>query len=167
MTIEMLKRAGWFLVFVLAQAIVLGRIHLFGVATPLLYIYFVLQFPRNFPKWAGLLWAFFLGLFIDVFQNTPGLAATSLTLIAAIQPYYLELFLSRDTAEDMKPALSTMGFTRYVYYVVPQVLLYCLLFFTLEHLSFFNLTHWGLCILGSAAITLILIFTFEVAKNRS
>ncbi len=167
MTIDMLKRAGWFVTFVLVQAIVLGRIHLFGVATPLLYIYFVVQFPRNFPKWAGLLWGFFMGFFIDMFTNTPGLAAASLTLIAAIQPYYLELFLSRDTAEDMKPALSTMGFTRYVYYVVPQVLLFCLLFFTLEHLSFFNLTHWALCILGSSVITLVLIFTFEIAKNKS
>jgi len=166
MTIEVLKRFGWFVVFVLAQAIVLGRIHLFGVATPLLYVYFVLQFPRNLPKWAGLLWGFFMGLSIDIFMNTPGLAAASLTLLAAVQPYYLELFLSRETVDDMKPAFATMGYTKYIYYAVPLVLLYCLVFFTLEHLSFFNLTHWALCTFGSVAITLVLIFTLEVAKNR-
>ncbi len=167
MTIEMLKRAGWFMVFVLVQAIVLGRIHLYGVATPLFYVYFVIQFPRNMPKWTSLLWSFFMGLSIDIFFNTPGLAAASLTAIAAIQPYYLELFMSRDSAEDMKPSLSSMGFTRYVYYAIPQIFLFCLLFFTLEHLSLFNLTHWALCILGSTLITLVLIFTFEIAKNKS
>lgn len=89
MTQDFLKRAGWFLVFVLAQAMVLGRIHLFGVATPLLYVYFVTQLPRNYPKWASLLWGFMMGLLVDIFSNTPGMASASLTLIAAIQPYYL------------------------------------------------------------------------------
>ncbi len=40
MSIDLLKRAGLFIVFALAQTIVLGRIHLFGYATPLLYVYF-------------------------------------------------------------------------------------------------------------------------------
>jgi len=166
MTIELLKRFGWFVAFVLAQAIVLGHIHLFGVATPLLYIYFILLIPRNYPKWATLLWAFFLGFFVDIFLNTPGLAAASLTLIAAIQPYYIELFVSHDSAEDMKPTLSTMGATRYTYFVVPLVLLFCLVFFSLEHLSFFNVMHWLMSVLGSTALTLIMIFTFEIAKSR-
>jgi len=166
MTIELLKRFGWFVAFVLAQVIVLGRIHLFGVATPFLYVYFILQLPRNYPKWAGLLWAFFMGLSVDIFLNTPGFAATSLTLIAAIQPYYMELFVSRDSAEDMKPAMSTMGATRYTYFVVPLVLLFCLLFFTIEHFSFFNFSHWLSCVFGSAALTLVLIFAFEIAKNK-
>lgn len=60
MTIDLLKRTGWFLVFVLAQALVLGRIHLFNCATPLLYVYFVTSFPRNYPKWGTLLWSFML-----------------------------------------------------------------------------------------------------------
>ncbi len=165
MTIELLKRFGWFVAFVLAQALVLGRIHLFGVATPLFYVYFILQLPRNYPKWASLLWGFFMGLFVDVFLNTPGFAAASLTLIAALQPYYVELFASRDTAEDMVPSLSTLGLTRYIYFAVPLVFLFCLLFFTIEHFSFFNPTHWILCVLGSTVLTLVLIFSFEVAKK--
>lgn len=166
MTIDLLKRFMWFMVFVLAQAIVLGRIHLFGVATPLFYVYFVIQFPRNYPKWANLLWSFFLGLFIDVFSNTPGLAAASLTLIAAIQPYCLEVFVPRDSAEDLKPALSTLGPTRYSYYLVFLVLMYCLVFYSLELFTFFDLEYWGLCVVGSAAITLVLIFTCELVKQR-
>ena len=166
MKIDLLKRFAWFLVFVLAQAVVLGRIHLFGVATPLLYVYFVLQFERNYPKWAVLLWSFFLGLFIDILSNTPGLAAASLTLIAAIQPYYFELFVPRDSADDLKPTLSTLGMLKYSYYAIPLVVLYCLLFYSLEFFNFYNLEYWALCVVGSAAVTLVLIYAFEIAKSR-
>ena len=166
MTEDLLKRAGWFVAFVLAQAVVLGRIHLFNCATPLLYVYFVTQFPRNYPKWAILLWAFMLGLLVDTFSNTPGLAAASLTLIAAIQPYLFELLVPRDSAENLKPSLSTLGAMKYTYYIIILVLLYCVVFYSLELFSFFNLMQWAMCIGGSTAITLLLIFTFEIAKAK-
>jgi rod shape-determining protein MreD len=166
MTTDTLKRFGWFLIFFLAQVIVLGRIHLFGVATPLLYVYFVLQFPRNYPKWALLLWSFSMGLLVDIFFNTPGVAAASLTVIAAIHPYYLELFIPHDSPEDLRPTLKTFGTMRYSNYVIPLVFVYCVLFFTLEHFSFFNAIHWLLCVVGSTLLTVALIFTFEIAKKK-
>ena len=166
MTIDLLKRAGWFIVFVLVQAVVLGRIHLFNCATPLLYVYFVTQFPRNYPKWGILLWSFMLGLMVDTFSNTPGLASASLTLIGAIQPYFFNLFVPRDSVDDLKPALSTLGPLKYSYYIVVLVVLYCLVFYSLELFNFFNWTQWALCVGGSAAVTLLLIFTFEIAKRN-
>ncbi len=165
MTIDLLKRAGWFVVFILVQALVLGRIHLFNCATPLFYVYFVSQFPRNYPKWATLLWSFMLGLMIDTFSNTPGLASASLTLTAAIQPYIFELFVPRDSVDDLKPALSTLGPLKYSYYIIILVLTYCLVFYSLELFSFFNISQWALCVAGSTAITLLLIYTFEIAKS--
>ena len=166
MTEDLLKRAGWFVVFVLAQAVVLGRIHLFNCATPLLYVYFVTQFPRNYPKWAVLLWAFLLGLLVDTFSNTPGLAAASLTLIAAIQPYYMELYVPRDSADNLLPSIKTFGPLKYAYYIVPMVLLFCILFYSLEMFTFFNLMYWLLCVAGSSFITLVLIFTIEIGRGR-
>ena len=52
MSEDFLKRLGWFALFFLIQILVLGRIHLFHYATPLLYVYFVAKFPRNHAKWA-------------------------------------------------------------------------------------------------------------------
>lgn len=165
MTVDLLKRAGWFVVFVLVQAVVLGRIHLFNYATPLLYVYFVLQLPRNYPKWGVLLWSFMLGLMVDTFSNTPGLASASLTLIGALQPYFFELFVPRDSVDDLKPALSTLGPLKYSYYAIVLVLLYCLVFYSLEYFTYFNLTQWAFSVGGSAVLTLVLIFTFEIAKS--
>ena len=167
MSIELLKRVLLFVAFVLAQALVLGRIHLFHCATPLLYVYFVTMFPRNYPKWGVLTWSFFMGLTIDIFSNTPGVAAASLTAIGAIQPYFYELFVPRDSAESLEPSLVNLGPTKYSYYIVILVAIYCLLFFTLELFNFDNLIEWLMSVVGSTSITLALIFTFEIAKGKA
>ena len=166
MKADILKRAGIFVIFVLAQAIVLGRIHLFHYVTPLLYVYFVLSFERNYPKWAILLWSFAMGLAVDIFANTSGLAAASLTPIGALQPYYLELFVPRDSAENMKPTIQTLGPSKYSTYIVPLTLLYCIVFYSLEFFNFYNWMQWLFCVVGSTAITLVLIYTFEIFKSR-
>jgi hypothetical protein len=73
----------------------------------------------------------------------------------------------RDSVDDLKPALSTIGPLKYSYYIITLVLLYCLMFFSLELFTYFNWVQWALCVGGSTAITLMLIFTFEIAKlNR-
>jgi rod shape-determining protein MreD len=166
MTTDFLKRIVLFLVFVLAQALVLGGIHLFNCATPLLYVYFVMMFPRNYPKWALLLWSFTMGLLIDVLFNTPGLAAASITLIAAIQPYLLEAFTTQDSAENLEPTLKTLGWEKYTTYAVMTVLIFCIVIYSLEMFSFFNLLHWAMCIIGSTLITLVFIFTFEITRSK-
>lgn len=166
MSVDVLKRTALFVAFALAQALILGRIHLFGYATPLFYVYFVILFPRNYPKWGIMLWSFLLGLTIDIFSNTPGLAAASMTLIAAIQPYYLEMFVSREDFEELQPSMKNLGVVKYLYYSVVLTVLYCVVFFTLESFSFFNLGEWLKCTLGSAAITLVLLLTFENVANR-
>ena len=166
MTIDSFRRLILFVVLCMVQALVLNRVHLFNYAIPLFYVYFVLSFPRNYPKWAILLWSFAMGLFVDIFANTPGLAAASMTLIAAIQPYYLELFVPRDSAENMKPTIQTLGPSKYSTYIVPLTLLYCIVFYSLEFFNFYNWMQWLFCVVGSTAITLVLIYTFEIFKSR-
>ena len=166
MSADFLKRLGLFALFFLAQVLVFGRIHLFHYATPLFYVYFVAMFPRNHEKWAILVWSFVLGLCVDIFSNTPGLAAASLTVIAAVQPYYLELYVPRDSADNLKPSMKTLGPVKFAYYIVPIVLVYCLLFYSLEMLTFFNAFYWLMCVVGSAIITLLLIFTLEIGRGN-
>ena len=62
MTEDLLRRLAMFVVLCLAQVLIVNHIHLFGVAIPLLYIYFVITFRRGTPKWMILLWGFFMGL---------------------------------------------------------------------------------------------------------
>lgn len=161
MSIDLMKRLAVFVVLALVQGLVFNHIHLFDCATPLIYIILALHFRRNHPKWAVLLWCFMLGLCIDVFANTPGVAAASMTALGLIQPYLLELFIPRDSADDLQPSARTLGVTSYFWYVTIMVLIYNLLFFTIETFNFFNWIQWLECIGGSSVITLVLILAIE------
>lgn len=77
---DFVKRLLLFLGLLLVQVLVLNHVHLFGYGTPLPYIYFAISFRRGYPKWGVLVWSFLLGLCIDMFSNTPGVAAASMTL---------------------------------------------------------------------------------------
>jgi rod shape-determining protein MreD len=165
MLLDTLRRLLIFVLLVLAQGLVFNRIQLFHCATPLLYVYFVITFRRNYPKWASLLWAFALGLCVDMFSNTPGLAAASTTLMAAIQPYLLLLFLPREAEEHLRPSAATLGFGKFFTMATIMVLLFCLTFFALEAFNFYDWQQWLLCVVGSAALTLVLIMALESLRR--
>ena len=111
MQFDIVKRTVLFVVLIVVQALVLNHIHLFGCATPLLYIYFIMLFRRNTQPWIILLSSFLLGLAVDTFSNTPGVAAGSATFLAAVQPYVLGIFIQRDSPDDLEPGIKSLGFT--------------------------------------------------------
>jgi rod shape-determining protein MreD len=166
MNIELLKRILTFIILCLVQALVLNHICLFGCATPLLYVYLVMTFRRNQPKWSLLLWCFAMGLIMDMFSNTPGVASASMTLVGLLQPYILGMFIQRDSPDDLEPSIKSIGLTSYLYFSIIIVLLYCLTFFTLEAFSFFNWLQWIECIGGSTLLTVILILVIDNIKKR-
>lgn len=165
MLIDEIRRLLTFIVFVAVQSLLLNHIQLFHCATPLLYVYFAIIIPRGYPKWASLLWCFALGLFIDMFSNTPGVASGSMTFAAAIQPFLLELFLPREPEEKIRSSAAALGFGKFATMSTIIVLLFCLVFFSLEAFSFTDWQQWLLSIGGSTLLTLILIFTLESLRK--
>jgi rod shape-determining protein MreD len=165
MAVDTFRKAIVFVVLLLSQALVFNHIRLLGCATVLLYVYFVVMFPRNYPRWALLLWSFFMGLSVDLFSNTPGLTAASLTLTGFLQPYLLELFLPREAAENIKSSVATLGFVKFLTLASALVLIHCVVFFTLEAFSFFNWMQWMLNIVGTTLLTLIILMTLETIRK--
>lgn len=161
MSIDLLKRIVTFLILVLVQGLVFNHIHLFNCATPLLYIIMALHFPRNYPRWAVLVWCFVMGLCVDAFANTPGVATLSMTLLGMLQPYLLEVFVPRDSAEDLKPSMRTLGVMSYSWYALLLTFCYALVFFALESFNFFNWLHWLECVGASTLLTFILVLAIE------
>ena len=165
MIAEVLKRSFILVLFCLVQVMVLNRIHLFNCATPLLYVYYAIIFPRSYPKWAIMLWCFAMGLVIDAFSNTPGVASASMTLVGALQPVFLELFLPRDADEKIKVSAAALGVSKFSTLSLILTFIFCLVFFALESFSFFNWLYWLECVVGSTLLTLILIFTLECFRK--
>lgn len=166
MTTDIVRRIVAFLVLCLVQALVLNQISLFGHATPLLYIIFVITFPRNYSKVGMLLWSFALGVVCDTFTNTPGVAAAALTLMAFIQPGLLQLFIPRESPDDLNPSAQTLGWGSYAVFSLIMTFTYCLIYFMLEAFSFFNWLLWLVDALGSTFITYIFILVLENFRRK-
>ncbi|MBP5356025.1 MAG: rod shape-determining protein MreD [Prevotella sp.] len=166
MNTEILKRLLAFVLLCLVQALILNRIRLFGFATPLLPVYFVITFHRGYPKWAILIWSFLLGLCLDSFSNTPGVAAASMTLVALLQPYLLEPFIPRDSTDDLKVSVRSLGWGKFASLSFLLVVVYVAVFFTLEAFSFYNWQQWLMCIGGSTAMTYLFILVIENLRSK-
>ena len=158
---EQFRKLLFFILLLLTQVLVLNRIHLFDCATPMLYVYIMLLFRRNYPRWGILGWGFPIGRCIDIFSNTPGVAAASLTLLGLLQPYILMLFVQRDSPDDLQPSMNTLGVGNFIYYTIIVVLLYCTVFLTFETFNFFNWIQWLEGVGGSTAITVAIILVIE------
>lgn len=154
------------LLLCLLQALVLNHIHLLSYAVPLLCVYFAIIFPRNYPRWAMLIWCFTLGLLIDIFSNTPGMAAGSMTLTAAVQPTLLSLFVPRDADDKLRPSMKTITTAKFCWFSFLLTFLYCLCFFSLETLTFFNWHFWLLEVVGSSLLTFFLIIVIEYSIGK-
>ena len=163
---EHIERVITLVILLLIQVLILNNIHLFQVATPLLYVLFVITFRRGMPKWMILTYSFLLGLLLDIFTNTPGLAAGTMTLIAVIQPYLLETLTPRDSAENMQVSVSTMGFSKFVTFSAILVGIYCVVFFALEAFNFFDWQMWLLRAVSSALLTLLFVLAIESVRAR-
>jgi rod shape-determining protein MreD len=155
-----------FVVLLLVQVLILNHIHLFQIATPLLYVYYVVTFRMDTPKWVILTSSFGLGLLVDIFSNTAGMAAGCMTLIAMIQPYLMQLLAPRDAGENMEASAASLGSVKYAFLCTIQVLIYCVLFFAIESFSFFDWQMWGLRALGSALLTLVMVLAIESVRSK-
>ena len=110
---------------------------------------------------------FVMGLAVDIFANTPGLAATSMTLIGCLQPYVLELFLRREDDSDFQPTVHTLGFMRYLTYSLILLSVYCLTYFLLYALQdYSDWLLWLLSVSSSLLLTLVIILAIELSRNK-
>ena len=166
MNMYLLSQFLWFVVMLVVQALLLNNIHLFGCSTPLLYVYVILMARRDFPRWGLLLFGFLLGLGVDMFSNTPGVGACSMTLLAFVQPMLMKLFLPRDSADDFQPGIPSLGLMKFVYFSLMSIFLYSLVFFTLEMFNFFNWTLWALSVGGSTLLTLLLVIVIDNFRSK-
>lgn len=153
-------------ILLIVQVQVFNQIHLFGCATPLLYAYVPLLFARNYPRWATVVWSFLIGLFVDIFTNTPGVAAASMTLLGFLQPFLLLPFMNRDTPDDFAPSIRQMGFGKFAWYALIGVMIYCIAYYSLEFFSFFNFLMWLENVVGSGLLTFVFILILENFRSK-
>ncbi|MCH5328220.1 MAG: rod shape-determining protein MreD [Coprobacter sp.] len=155
----------FFIFLVLLQATVLNDIALFGYATPLLYICFILKLPSLMATNGVMTIAFFMGLIVDIFSNTPGMNAFAATTMAFMRKPVMSLVLPRsDEAVSVIPSMTTFGVEHFIGYTVVMVFQFCLVLFLIDAFTFFNPLTLLLRFLSSALLTFALILAVDCLK---
>ena len=162
-----LSRTIWFISLVILQVIVLNHVHIFGYATPLPYIYLLLILPGDTPRWAYVAIGFVLGLFIDMFTNTPGVAAGATCLTGLLVPFFLKLSTPNETNdENFFPSCKSMEWTSFIKYSVLATIIQTSAFFSLEAFSFLEWKSLIINIIGSTILTTLFITALELIRNK-
>ena len=115
---------------------------------------------------ALMLWAFFLGLAIDVFSDTPGMNAAATVFLAFLRPVLLRLFTPRDTVESFVPAVRTMGISPFLKYLSFSVLVHHAVLLSIEFFSFAHLGTLLLRILSSSVLTVACVMAVEGIRKK-
>lgn len=154
-----------FVVLVLLQTLLLNRINLFGIATPVLYIYFLLKLPVGRTPYSVIMVAFLMGLIIDIFLNTPGMNAAAITIVATFRKNILGLFFEREGHDEFVPGIYAAA-GPFVRFTIFMVLLHIALLFFIESFTLFNLKNTLLRIVTSSVVTIPLIFALDSLMFR-
>lgn len=164
--IQALQRVVWFVVLVLVQTQILNHVHIMGYATPMVYIYYLLVLNSEIPRKTILLQAFLLGLCVDIFSNTPGVNAGAATLLAFIRRPLLQMQMLRETTDDYKPGIRSMGVGPFLRYVSGATQVFVV---AVRLMDAFNFAHVGellLRIVTDTVITVVCIMCVDAMRRK-
>lgn len=120
-------------VLIMAQVMILKDLELFQVAFCLPYVLLILLLPFNFNRVAALIVGFVMGLFVDMFYDTPGIHAAACVLIAFIRPFWLDVTLSGTSSDtNIKLGLKTLGFQWFLTFALPLTFIHHFALFFVE-----------------------------------
>lgn len=157
-----------FILFAFLQIVLFNHIHLFGYATPLPYILFILLYPLHSNRKLLLLISFLLGLILDIFNNSGGVHATACLFIAYFRDTFLKIsygvsyeYHMIKITEKISKELTT--------YVLLSVLVHHLIFYSLEIFNFDFIVEILLKTVTSTVLTSIFCFILIafLKPNRS
>lgn len=163
--VSIFKEILLFVILVLLQVLLLNRIAVFGLAVPILYIYFLIKLPYGRNRFYVIVLGFLLGIVIDIFLNTPGMNAAATTITATLRSMVLNLFYPKNEYEDLVPGIHTST-AAFVKFTVMMVLLHQTLLFFIEAFTLFNLTSTLIRIGSSSVLTIVLILALDSLSVR-
>lgn len=114
----------------------------YNLATPYLYILFILLLPFETPNILLFILAFILGLTIDAFYDTPGLHAASCVLLALVRIIFINITVQKEGFDnEPEPTLSIMGFRWFFIYILVLTLIHHFFLFNLEVFRFSDIRY--------------------------
>ncbi|HFU75696.1 MAG TPA: hypothetical protein ENK99_04030 [Campylobacterales bacterium] len=159
-----------FIIIFLIQILILKRIDFFiedfHYIQFFLYPLFILLLPLKMQRPLILLIAFFSGLILDIFYDSPGLHASSLTFMVFIRNYILKFLEPREGYNvDSSPTIANFGFSWFLIYSSILLFLNLFWYFSVESFTFQYFSDIILKTIFSFIFSEVLILLYVVILN--
>jgi hypothetical protein len=160
-----LTYTGLFLVAaVVLQLFVFDSVRVSIWFNPLAYIAFIVLLPVNMRTVAVLFLGFLTGAFMDFFEGTAGLHTAATLATAFVRRGIMTVILGRETVEEQvsMPSANTLGAGKFLRYAALAVALHCLVYFSLEALTWTNYDRVLVKTAVSGAFTLLAVWVVSM-----
>ncbi|MDR1881131.1 MAG: rod shape-determining protein MreD [Tannerellaceae bacterium] len=167
---NVIKGIVYFITLVLIQVLVLNNIHFLRLATPFLYLYFIVKLPVGTSSVNTTFLSFLIGMIIDLFSNTPGMHAAACTFAGFSRQAMIKLYMGKDLAEGLSPSFRTFGYGGFFRYAVTFVILHHATLFLIESLTLFDPLFLVIRIVASVVVTTLLLCiveSFNIESQKS
>lgn len=156
------------IVLLIIQLAILDNIQFHSYVCLNIYILAIYILPYRLSNTSILLIGFFLGLFIDLANNTMGINAAAMTLTAYIRPRLLLLTSNREQIADIQGRQKISDFGWFFKYVLVSTTVFNIVLIMAEAFSFYN---FGITLLRIVCSTVastffILLYYFIALKKK-
>lgn len=156
------------IILVLAQAVVLNHICLWGVAVPIVFFYLILRLPVTLSIYWVLTIGFFTGLLMDMLSDTYGLNALCCTMLAGLRRPLLRLYQARpEEITPPQPSMRSLGIGSFLKYMVTATLIYCTMVFLIDSMTYFHPVLMVIRIGASTLLSALLIAGIDALTSLS
>lgn len=156
------------IILFIIQLTILDNIQLHSYVYINIYILAILILPYNYKKTSVLLIGFFLGLLVDLANNTMGIHAAATTFVAYLRPKLLLLTSNREQIDDIQGAQKVSSFSWFFKYTLLLTFAFNVVLITAEAFTFANIGITLLRIVFStlASCFFILLYYFIALKKK-
>lgn len=158
---NIIRGSIYFVVLVLIQVLILNNIHFLRIATPFLYLYFILKLPVGTSQTMVVFLSFLIGIVIDTFTNTPGMHAAACTFAGFSRRMLINFLIGKELPEGIYPSYRTFGYGGFFRYTLAFVMIHHITLFLIESFTFFDPLFLALRIGASVISTTLLICIIE------
>ena len=149
--------------FVLLQVLFLNNIQFVSYINPLVYLILIITLPQDTEKWFLIVYAFFLGILLDLFEGNIGLNSSSLVFIAFLKPYLHKVLIPKNLIDEKdKLGFENLGIQTFSIYALTLILIHNSFLFLLENFSFSPILPLILKVGLSTVVTFIIILIFQL-----
>ena len=148
--------------FILLQVLILNNVQFNNYINPLVYLILIITLPQDTEKWFLIIYAFFLGLFLDIFEGDIGINSSSLVFISFIKPFLNNILIPQNSIDNKdKLGLKNLGIQTFSIYALTLIFIHNSFLFLLEHFSSLSILLL-LKIISSTVVTFIIILIFQL-----